>query len=113
MSEPATCKRKFFQKMRLKVRLQRRRGLAILRVTGRLAQLARALRLHRRCRGFESLIAHFDARQSNTTLFRAFFVGVLLADACRYSVGFGVNVLNGVGYGVGFGTVNVIFLSAK
>ena len=26
---------------------------------GRLAQLARALRLHRRCRGFESLIAHF------------------------------------------------------
>ncbi|EAQ79460.1 hypothetical protein DSM3645_03253 [Blastopirellula marina DSM 3645] len=25
---------------------------------GRLAQLVRALRLHRRCRGFESLIAH-------------------------------------------------------
>ena len=35
---------------------------------GRLAQLARALRLHRRCRGFESLIAHFDASPCDTVL---------------------------------------------
>jgi hypothetical protein len=31
----------------------------IIRVAGRLAQLVRALRLHRRGRGFESLSAHF------------------------------------------------------
>lgn len=29
------------------------------KLKGRLAQLVRALRLHRRCRGFESLSVHF------------------------------------------------------
>ena len=33
-----------------------------MRNSGRLAQLARALRLHRRCRGFESLIAHLSCQ---------------------------------------------------
>ena len=34
-------------------------------IVGRLAQLARAPRLHRGCRGFESLIAHYLIWQSN------------------------------------------------
>ncbi len=56
--------------------------------SGRLAQLARASRLHREGRGFKSLSAHLDARQSFHILCCAFFIGFLLCRACRFGGGY-------------------------
>ena len=59
---------------------------------GRLAQLVRALRLHRRCRGFESLIAHcFTIRNTTqshvSTNIRAIFAVRLSLMWCCVDVG--------------------------
>ena len=35
-------------------------------------------------------------------LYSAFFIEFLLSRACRFSVGFGVRSIDGVGFGVGF-----------
>ena len=45
--------------------------------------------------------------------FRALFIGVLLHNACRLSVGFGVNGINGVGFGVNFLSLSGVDLDGE
>ena len=53
-------------------------GRSIIFCKGRLAQLARASRLHREGRGFESLNAHLNVPKRVSFLLGAFFFGALI-----------------------------------